>query len=181
MYANDIKFSASAVEDGKQLVGNFYGVFDNDTQNAEYFRRQATSLCWSTQTGWTRSLRSVGGDWRESELDLIDSPISMWMGWIVAFGIASSMATWLVTSWLGSGKSIKGEMQELRTELRSEIQEVARGLDELRESVGDLRERVAKIEAFMEAVAWGQQGDLRESALPPSRQPSNETCPAGDR
>ena len=44
MRAYDIKFSASAVEDGKQLVGNFYGVFDNDTQIAEYFRRQAKSL-----------------------------------------------------------------------------------------------------------------------------------------
>ena len=90
------------------------------------------------------------------------------------------MATWLVTSRLGSGKSIKGEMQELRTELRSEIREVARGLDELRESVGDLRERVAKIEAFMEAASWGQQGDLRESSLPPSRQPSDETRPSDD-
>lgn len=59
MHAYDIKFSASAVEDGKQLVGNFYGVFDNDTQTAEYFRRQAKSLLES-QTGWTRSLRSVG-------------------------------------------------------------------------------------------------------------------------
>ena len=126
------------------------------------------------------------------ELDLINSPISMWMGWIVAFGIASSMATWLATSRLGSGKSINGEMQEmrrafraeiqeLRTELRSEIREVARGLDELRESVGDLRERVAKIEAFMEAASWGRQGDLMESALPPSRQPSDETRPSHDR
>ncbi len=44
MRAYDIKFSASAVEDGKQLVGNFYGVFDNDTQTAEYFRRQAKPL-----------------------------------------------------------------------------------------------------------------------------------------
>ena len=44
MHEHDIKFSASAVEDGKQLVGNFYGVFDNDTQIAEYFRRQAKSL-----------------------------------------------------------------------------------------------------------------------------------------
>ena len=44
MHAYDIKFSASAVEDGKQLVGNFYGVFDNDTQIAEYFRKQAQSL-----------------------------------------------------------------------------------------------------------------------------------------
>lgn len=44
MHAYDIKFSASAVEDGKQLAGNFYGVFDNDTQVAEYFRRQAKSL-----------------------------------------------------------------------------------------------------------------------------------------
>ena len=44
MHAYDIKFSASAVEDGKQLVGNFYGVFDNDAQTAEYFRRQAKSL-----------------------------------------------------------------------------------------------------------------------------------------
>ena len=44
MHAYDIKFSASAVEDGKQLVGNFYGVSDNDTQIAEYFRRQAKSL-----------------------------------------------------------------------------------------------------------------------------------------
>ena len=44
MHANDIKFSASAVEDGKQLVGNFYGVFDNDTQIAACFRRQAESL-----------------------------------------------------------------------------------------------------------------------------------------
>ena len=126
------------------------------------------------------------------ELDLINSPISMWMGWIVAFGIASSMATWLATSRLGSGKSIKGEMQELRwafraetqelrTELRSETREVARGLNELRVSVGDLRERVAKIEAFMEAVAWGQQGDLRESVLPPSRHPSDEIRPSDDR
>ena len=110
-------------------------------------------------------------------MDLINSPISMWMGWIVAFSIASSMATWLVTSRQGSGKSIECEMQEMRTELRSEIREVARGLYELRESVGDLRERVVKIEAFMEAVAWGQQGDSRESALPPSRQPSDETHP----
>ena len=115
------------------------------------------------------------------KLDLINSPMSMWMGWIVAFGIASSMATWLVTSRLGSGKSIKGEMQELRTELRSEVREVARGLNELRESMCDLRERVAKIEAFIEAVAWGQQGDLRESALPPIRQPSDETRPSHDR
>ena len=114
-------------------------------------------------------------------MDLINSPMSIWMGWIVAFTIASSMATWLVTSRLGSGKSIKGEMQELRTELRSEIREVARGLDELRESVGDLRERVAKIEAFMEAVAWDQQRDLRESALPPSWQPSDETHPSHAR
>ena len=78
------------------------------------------------------------------------------------------MATWLVTSRLGSGKSIKGEMQgmcrafrsetlELRTELRSEIREVARGMNELRESVGALRERVAKIEAFMEAASWGNK------------------------
>ena len=44
MHAYDNKFSASAVEDGKQLVGNFYGVFDNDTQIAEYFRRPAKSL-----------------------------------------------------------------------------------------------------------------------------------------
>ena len=44
MHAYDIKFSASAVEEGKQLVGNFYGVFDNDTQVAGYFRRQAKSL-----------------------------------------------------------------------------------------------------------------------------------------
>ena len=44
MHAYDIKFSASAVEDRKQLVGNFYGVFDNDTQVAEYFRAQAKSL-----------------------------------------------------------------------------------------------------------------------------------------
>ena len=44
MHAYDIKFSASAVEDWKQLVGNFYGVFDNDTQIAEYFRKQAQSL-----------------------------------------------------------------------------------------------------------------------------------------
>ena len=44
MHAYDIKFSASAVKGGKQLVGNFYGVFDNDTQIAEYFRRQAQSL-----------------------------------------------------------------------------------------------------------------------------------------
>ena len=126
------------------------------------------------------------------KLDLINSPMSIWMGWIVAFAIASSMATWLVTSRLGSGKSIKGEMQEmrrtfraeiqeLRTELRSEIREVARGLNELRESVGDLRDRVAKIEAFMGAVAWGQQGDLRESSLPLSWQPSDESRPAGDR
>ena len=91
------------------------------------------------------------------------------------------MATWLVTSWLGSGKSIKGEMQELRTELRSEIREVARGLDELRESVGDLRGRVAKIEAFMEAVAWGQQGDLGESSLRLSRQRSDESHPSHAR
>ena len=126
------------------------------------------------------------------ELDLINSPMSIWMGWIVAFTTASSMATWLVTSRLGSGKSIKGEMQgtrrafraetqELRTELRSEIREVARGLNELRDSVGDLRVRVAKIEAFMEAVAWGQQGDSGESALPPSRQPSDETRPSHAR
>ncbi len=115
------------------------------------------------------------------KLDLINSPMSIWMGWIVAFTIASSMATWLVTSRLGSGKSIEGEMQELRTELRSEIREVARGLNELRESMGDLRERVAKIEAFIEAVARGQQGDLRESGLPPSRQPSDETYPSHAR
>jgi len=44
MHAYDIKFSASAVEEGKQLVGNFYGVFDNDTQVAETFRAQAKSL-----------------------------------------------------------------------------------------------------------------------------------------
>ena len=44
MHEHDTKFSASAVEDGKQLVGNFYGVFDNDTQTAEYFRRHAKSL-----------------------------------------------------------------------------------------------------------------------------------------
>ena len=126
------------------------------------------------------------------ELDLINSPMSMWMGWIVAFSIASSMATWLVTSRLDSGKSIKGEMQgmrrafraeiqELRTELRSEIREVARGLDELRESVGDLRGRVAKIEAFMEAVAWGQHGDLGESSLRLSRQRSDESHPSHAR
>ena len=126
------------------------------------------------------------------KLDLINSPMSIWMGWIVAFAIASSMATWLVTSRLGSGRSIKGEMQEmrrafraetqaLRTELRSEVREVARGLNELRESVGDLRERIAKIEGFVDAVAWGQQGDLRESALPPSRQPSDATRPSHAR
>ena len=44
MHAYDIKFSASAVEDGKQLMGSFYGVFDNDTQIAEYLRAQAKSL-----------------------------------------------------------------------------------------------------------------------------------------
>ena len=126
------------------------------------------------------------------KLDLINSAMSMWMGWIVAFTIASSMATWLVTSRLGAGRSIKGEMQEmrrtfraeiqeLRTELRSETREVARGLNELRVSVGDLRERVAKIEAFMEAVAWGQQGDLKASVLPSIRQPSDETRPSHAR
>ena len=114
-------------------------------------------------------------------MDLINSPMSMWMGWIVAFSIASLMATWLVTSWLGSGKSIKGEMQEMRTELRSEVREVARELNALGESVGDLRERVVKIEAFMEAAAWGQQGDSGESALPPSRHPSDETRPSHAR
>ena len=111
-------------------------------------------------------------------MDLINSPMSMWMGWIVAFTIASLMATWLVTSRLGSGKSIKGEMQEMRTELLAEIREVARGLNALGESVGDLRERVAKIEAFMDAVAWGQQGDLERKAIPPGRQPSDETRPS---
>ena len=115
------------------------------------------------------------------ELDLINSQALMWLGWTVAFGIATSALTLLIKSWLGSEKSIKEDLRELRRDLRAEIREVARGLDELRESVGDLRERVAKIEAFMEAVAWGQQGDLRESALPPSRQPSDETRPAGDR
>ena len=118
--------------------------------------------------------------------------MSMWMGWIVAFDIASSMATWLVTSRLGAGKSIKGQMQEmrrtfraeiqeLRTELRSEIREVARGLNALGESVGDLRERVVQIEAFMDAVAWGQQGDLKASVLPPSRHFSDETLPSHAR
>ena len=126
------------------------------------------------------------------KLDLINSPMSIWMGWIVAFTIESSMATWLVTSRLGSGKSINCEMQgmrrefraetqELRTELRLEIREVARGLNELRESMGDSRERVAKIEAFMEAVAWCQQGDLRESSLPPRWQRSDESRPSHAR
>ena len=69
-----------------------------------------------------------------------------------------------MATWLGSGKSIKGEIQELRTELRSEIQDVACGLNALGESVGDLRERVAKIEAFMETIQWGDQGDLTMKA-----------------
>ena len=34
MHAYDIKFSASAVKGGKQLVGNFYGVFDYDCERA---------------------------------------------------------------------------------------------------------------------------------------------------
>ena len=44
MHAYDIKLSASAVEDGKQLLGNLYGVFVNDTEVAECFGRQAKSL-----------------------------------------------------------------------------------------------------------------------------------------
>ena len=78
-------------------------------------------------------------------------------------------------------RAFRAETQALRTELRSEVREVARGLNELRESVGGLRERIAKIEAFVDAVAWGQQGGLRESALPPSRHFSDETPPSHAR
>lgn len=34
MHAYDIKFSASAVKGGKQLVGNFNGVFEHDRERA---------------------------------------------------------------------------------------------------------------------------------------------------
>lgn len=44
MYANDIKFSVAPARGGKQLVGTFDGLFENDTQIAEYFRDQAEAL-----------------------------------------------------------------------------------------------------------------------------------------
>ena len=34
MHANDIKFSVAPAQGGKQLVGNFYGVFDYDCERA---------------------------------------------------------------------------------------------------------------------------------------------------
>lgn len=112
-------------------------------------------------------------------LDLIENSTLMWLGWIVAFSIGSSAATWLITSWSGSGKALKNDIQELRRDLRSETQklraesqelrrefraetqELARGLSALGETVGDVRERVARIEAFMNTIDWDGHGDLR--------------------
>ena len=78
MHAYDIKFSASAVEDGKQLVGNFYGVFDNDTQIAEYFRAHAKLLLeYADRLDEIVEERRLRLEWRE--LDPIYNPALMWL------------------------------------------------------------------------------------------------------
>ena len=78
MHAYDIKFSASAVENRKQLVGNFYGVFDNDTQVAEYFRVQAKSLLeYADRLDEIVEERRLRLERRE--LDLINNPTLMWL------------------------------------------------------------------------------------------------------
>ena len=78
MHAYDIKFAASAVEEGKQLVGNLSGVFDNDTQMAEYFRAQAKSLLEYSdrqdEIVEERRLRLA-----RRELGLINNPALMWL------------------------------------------------------------------------------------------------------
>lgn len=44
MQASDVKFSVAPVDGGKQLIGIFDGIFDNDGQIAEYFHAQARAL-----------------------------------------------------------------------------------------------------------------------------------------
>ena len=78
MHAYDIKFSASAVEDGKQLVGNLYGVFDNDTQVAEYFRAQAKSLL-EYKDRQDEIVEEHRLRLERRELDLINNPALMWL------------------------------------------------------------------------------------------------------
>ena len=78
MHAYDIKFAASAVEDGKQLGGNLYGVFDNDTQVAEYFRAQAKSLLeYADRLDEIVEERRLRLERRE--LDLTNNPALMWL------------------------------------------------------------------------------------------------------
>ena len=44
MKASEIRFAVSPVKGGKQLVGAFDGVFENDDQIAEYMREQGKVL-----------------------------------------------------------------------------------------------------------------------------------------
>ena len=98
---------------------------------------------------------------------LIENSTLMWFGWIVAFSVVSSAATWLIRSWLVSGKSLKDDLREMIRDLRADVREVNRGLSALSNGLSDVRERVAKIESVIETFQWDDQGDLGSDASPP--------------